>query len=953
MSDPRYRSRANARPSGAHPVSPRQAGPRRRRSQSTLGWIAVIVFVFLAGIGAIGGIAVVAAYNSLAGDPTLPDVATLTDYELPEETVLYDRTGETELARFGDFKREVVTFDQIPPIVLDATTAIEDKTFWENAGFDPLAIVAAGLDSIRGDSRGASTITQQLVRARLLDEELVQDKSRQAERKLKEIIQSIRLTRAFEGEAGKREIITAYLNQNYYGNQTYGVKAAYERYFGKAFTEENVTAAEAAILAALPQSPSNYDLVRNAVIQCNIEVVEGEECPTAESTLLVPEEAKIYQRRNAVLDLLADGRTPMSGNEYSASDFRAATSDDVVLTRQASPRWRAPHFVWAVRDELTAKVCGEATTCPALERGGLRVTTTVDLDIQRIAERWVEVAAHVPHRSNPEAVAKQLGIEYQPWMRDLEDKNVRNGALVAMDYETGELIAYVGSARYYATVSSPEFQPQYDVVGQGFRQPGSAFKPFNYAVGIDERTLTAGTVLMDSATDFGGGYTPNNADNLERGPVRVRTALQFSLNIPSVKAMAVNGTDHVFDRAKAMGMQFQSATTDAGLALALGVAEVRPIDLITAYATLANGGRKLGHTTILRVTDRAGTDVIDPYQPPEGEQIISEQAAWIVTDILNENTIKRVNPFWGAFQIRDANGDRRPATLKTGTNNDAKDLNAYGYVAPPTEEARTNGAYALAVGVWNGNSDNTPVSTPQAPVFSVDVSTYVWQGFLDEAAADWPIASFKRPGGVVEVAIDPWTGALASEGGTAVDEWFIDGTQPNQRLPQDVCGDSVLQWMSDNRLAYEARFNVWMAADRDWIARAEKGAGTAGGPDGTRTSYFYNRGFTPYGASWGPVVGGEGCGSPSPSPTCFPLPTPDPDGIVPSFEAPSPSGSEIAALPCPTPTPDPNATPSESPTEEPTPEPTAEPTLPPATPVPTPQPTPVPTPEPPPSAAPS
>ncbi len=250
--------RSQARPAGR---------PAPRGKRSTLGYIAIIVFVFLAGLGAIGAITVVAAYNALANDPTLPDPTSLTTYQVPEETIVYDRTGEVELARFGDFKREVVTFEEIPPVLLDATTAIEDKTFWENAGFDPVGIIAAGLDSLRGSSRGASTITQQLVRARLLPEELVQDPSRTAERKLKEIIQSIRVTQAFQGVEGKQEIITAYLNQNYYGNQTYGVKAAVRGYFGKELAD--ITPAEAAIIAALPQSPSNYDLVRNAVELCS------------------------------------------------------------------------------------------------------------------------------------------------------------------------------------------------------------------------------------------------------------------------------------------------------------------------------------------------------------------------------------------------------------------------------------------------------------------------------------------------------------------------------------------------------------------------------------------------------------------------------------------------------------------------------------------------------------
>src|SRR5204862_7589695 len=199
---------------------------------------------------------------------------------------------------------------------------------------------------------GASTITQQLVRARLLDPALVQDPNRTVERKLKEIIQSVRVTQAFPGEDGKREIITAYLNQNYYGNQSYGVKAAARSYFGIDLSK--IDPAQAAILAALPKSPSNYDLVRNAVEQCTTEVQEGTDCP--KSRLVVPDDATIVVRRNAILDLLADGRTPTSGSAFSAEAFAAAKDERVVLASQTTPHWIAPHFVWAVRDELTQKL---------------------------------------------------------------------------------------------------------------------------------------------------------------------------------------------------------------------------------------------------------------------------------------------------------------------------------------------------------------------------------------------------------------------------------------------------------------------------------------------------------------------------------------------------------------------------------------------------------------------
>ncbi len=945
---------ATARPSTPPPA------PARR---GTLGWIALILFAFLAVLGVVGAVATVVLYSSLSSG--LDPVADMTDYQLPGETVIYDRTGTVELAQFGEYQRDIVTYDEIPPVLLDATTAIEDKTFWENAGFDPVGIVAAGVDAVRGSARGASTITQQLVRARLLPEDLVQDPNRTIERKLKEIVQSIRLTQAYSGETGKQDIITAYLNQNYYGNQAYGVKAAARIYFGKEL--KDITPAEAAILASLPKSPSNYDLVRNSIERCTVTVAEGDDCPTGKDQLVVQPDSKIVQRRDQVLDLLAGGdRTPMSGTQYSSQVFEAAKADEVILASQAAPRWIAPHFVWAVRDELATKLCGdEVDSCKALDRGGLTVTTTLDVGLQKIAEKWVQAAAVVPHKGKTRAAhvaaAKALGFDsYPAWIKKLEDKDVRNGALVALDYQTGELVAYVGSANYYSTSTKPEFQPQFDVAGAGYRQPGSAFKPFNYATGIDDKVFTAGSMLMDVGTDFGGGYAPNDADRLERGPVRIRKALQFSLNIPSVKAMAINGPDHVFSMAKKFGMTFQGDTTNAGLALALGVAETRPVDLTTAYGTLANGGGRVDHTTILTVKNLEGKDVVDPYVPPAPVKVVSPQAAWIVTDILQENTVRAVNPYWGVFQIRNDDGRYRPATLKTGTNNDAKDLNAYGYIAPPTEANRAKGEYALVVGVWNGNSDNTPVSTPAHPVVSLDVPTYVWQGFLTEATATWPIARFDRPDGLVQEAIDPWTGAKASPGDKAVDEWFIKDTQPEQVLPPEACGIVVLR---DKSVSFETHSKTWIAADEDWLRRAERGPGVRGGPNRTQTSYFYNFQFQPYGASWGVLVGGS-CGRPSPTPSCYVVPTPDPSGVIPSFTVPSADPSSVAALPCPPPSglpsvepsgslepspsvevsepPPPTEAPTEAPTDAPTEAPTEAPT-PPPTKAPTPAPTEAPT----------
>src|SRR3954467_6402874 len=270
------------------------------RTGTAIGQVLLVLLVALLAAGGLlaGSGAVVAMGASNHYAEGLPDpVAALTNIPFEQQTIIYDRTGKIELARLGDLKRELVTFDQIPGEMLDATTAIEDKDFWVNPGFDPAGIVSAGLDTVSGKPRGASTITQQLVRARLLPAAAFEGTT--YERKAREIIQSIRLTQAFPGEAGKQAIITAYLNQNFYGNQSYGVKAASLGYFGKDL--DKLSLAQDAILAAIPQSPSKFDRMRNAVRECGVVLAEDEECPADQVRLIVPDDTDIVARRNQVL----------------------------------------------------------------------------------------------------------------------------------------------------------------------------------------------------------------------------------------------------------------------------------------------------------------------------------------------------------------------------------------------------------------------------------------------------------------------------------------------------------------------------------------------------------------------------------------------------------------------------------------------------------------------------
>jgi membrane peptidoglycan carboxypeptidase len=866
----RHRRSVNRRPVGS-------GGSNLRRIVIAIPIIILLLSVMLAGAG---GLFTVAAYNFYADG--LPDPkSALNELSFEQQTIVTDRTGKVELARLGTLRREVVTFDQIPDEMLDATTAIEDQFFWTNPGFDPGAIVSAGFDTLSGRPRGASTITQQLVRARLLPAKAFEGDT--YERKIREIIQSIRLTEAYPGDKGKQDIITAYLNQNFYGNQTYGVKAAARGYFGKQL--KDLTLAEYAILAAIPQSPTKYDLVRNAEQVCvdaaPPDPESAEECK--EYQLQVPPTNAIVVRRNYILDLMRT-RSPLSGSRHTAAQYDAAKLEPVVIKPQVSATWRAPHFVWQVREALTEIVCPDnPSDCEEVDTGGYRVTTTLDWDMQKIAEKWTFVAARAPQAKNPRSIlrAKKIPPSQWGWILNLRGRNIHNAASAVLDYRSGEVLAYVGSASYTAK-GTKKFQPQFDVLSDGWRQPGSSIKPINYSIGIDEEKLTASTMFMDVVTDFGGRYTPTQADKLERGPVRLRSALQFSLNIPAIKATFMMGLDHTFERSKDFGLVFPSSAVPVR-SEGIGTLETHPIDMVTGYGTIANGGVKMPRQLITKVVDENGHQIWPQGKAkPEGTEVISPQAAYIITDILAGNTQKKVNPYWGEFAIYKG-GTRRPAAYKTGTTNDNRDVHAYGYLAPPKDKKQP----ALAVGVWMGNSNNQP----NRGSLSLDSSAPLWSAIMTEVSRKYPIASFRAPSGLVTATVDAFTGLKRGPyTKKTVKELFIKGTVPKGRetirVSREIDEASGLLWQDGcvgpkvtkgffNINEVESKYPNWQKANRGWAARAAKGPGRRGGPEGTRTSYFYNNAFAPFGRTWGaPFAPREKCPlapAETPVPTCDPL----------------------------------------------------------------------------------
>ena len=789
------------------------------------------------------GLAAVAAVTVLSDD--LPDPSTLGSLTFAQPTIIYDRTGEVPLGTFQREKRRVVGFKEVPHLILDATTTAEDRTFWKNGGYDPAAILSAAAEHANGESdRGASTITQQLVRARLLPDNATSAGANRYVRKAKEVIQSARLTAEFPGETGKEQIVTAYLNEIFYGHGAYGIAAAAEIYFGVKDLAD-LTPAQAALLAGLPKSPSTLDPYN---------FVE----PDAEGRLVVPSDAPAVVRRDWILNNLSTSRW----TRLSQAQLKTALTEPVVLAGDVPLSLRAPHFTWQVRRQLDEVLKGKAP----VESGGYKVITTLDWNIQAQAERWLGAAAIAPNLKPSESKyvldAYKIGKGDRAWINALRGKDLHNASLVTIDYKTGDVLAYSGSAAYYRdAMASRKFDPKYDAAGAGARQPGSAWKPIVYATAFDNHALTPGSLLLDITTEFHRGehWAPRDADQLDRGPVLVRRALQYSLNIPAIRALQRVGSEAVADKAEALGIRFtggRQAFLQAGLAGAIGTVEVRPLDLTSAYGALANEGYRVPPRMILEVRDPSGA-IVYKAPDPTAPRTLSAEAAYLVTDILAGNTDPKQNPIWSAaLEIRNGpKGEHRPVAVKTGTANEARDLATYGYLAPPADPK----APGLVVGIWMGNSDH---SNPQSkkPATSLTAAAPLWRAFVRDITAGTPIADFPRPGGVVSATIDKWSGGRPS-GWTrgTIKEYFIDGTQPGARHAVDTDGLLYSRacggWRVDP-LKAELGPREWDADVANWIYRARRGVGVRGQHD-SRTAYFWGE------RSWGGSLIGA-CYTPKP-----------------------------------------------------------------------------------------
>jgi penicillin-binding protein 1A len=860
----------------------------RRGSAGTIVAVALVLIILLVTVLSATVIAAGGAVGLAIGtlDRDLPDVKAFRDLGFAQPTEVYDRTGKTLLASFWEQRREVVSYDEIPPLVLDVTTAVEDDTFWQNPGFDLEATVNAFAQEIGGGSErgGASTITQQLVRARLLPTEVIEQDDTQEglyTRKAMEILQAFKLTQAYPGEEGKKAIITAYLNEIYYGQKAYGIAAAAEVYFGKDLDELSV--AEAALLAGIPQRPYEWDPYnyahreksgkgKKAKTRLVVSPEPGrwvgrkgkpttftakrarwEACKRPEADGCVPPPP--VTRRAFTLRRLNEGKGRWT--RLNDEQLEAALAEPIVLKPPRSVTYKAPQFVFASIAELQA-ILGDRDP---IRRGGYKVITTLDMKAQRLGESLIQGGALLPNLSGA-AFYKRLnqlhlrGNAY--WINRLRGSNLHNGALVAEDYRTGEILAYVGSAGYYrkpAYCSSRDtckFAPQVDHVGGSWRQPGSAWKPILYATGLDTGRLTAGSYLLDQQEQFGPGWTPRNADGTYRGLVRVRYALQQSLNIPAIRALQRTGPSTVRKYAVKAGFTFLNGNNrmldQASLAGALGTVEVRPLDMTTAFGAFGNGGKVTKPRYILKVLGPNG-ELIYQAGRPVTKQVWKPATAYIMADILSGNTNRAVNPAWGAvFELHNTrDGSRRVMAIKTGTTNELKDYSTYGILPLPKNKKQP----ALAVGVWYGNSDS---SSPNLGLlrYSMDNAGQTWVAFVREYMKNKPNPGFRRPKGVI----------------TSGSELYIQGTQPGG-------GQAV-----DSGSA--PRVTTTTPSSNGGGGSTNGSGGTNGGGGGGGGSGMSGSGGGTNGGGGG--GGGSGMsgmsGGPAPAPTCKPGSTTQPPGCT-------------------------------------------------------------------------
>lgn len=727
-------------------------------SSFILAGIVILLFVVLA----------IFAYFSR----DLPNPNKLLERDFELSTRFFDRNGKLLYEAYGDKNRTLINLPDVSPDVVHATLATEDAEFYLHQGFSFRGMARALKNMITGGSlQSGSTLTQQVIKNSILTQEQT------VSRKIKEFILSLQL----ENKYPKDQIIQMYLNETPYGGQNYGIFSAAKTYFNK--SPKDLTLAESAYLAGLPQRPSYY------------------------SNFGVNPQAGL-DRKNYVLYLMHDkGWIGSDGKRYyiNDKDYNDAKNQSLKFQTVSTPLV-APHFVLYTKQFLV-DMFGE----DMVDRGGLQVTTSLDLDLQTHAEQIVSEEVDKAHALN-----------------------VWNGALIALDPKTAQILAMVGSKGYYLApqpdgctsgttdANSCKFDPFVNVTTSP-RQPGSSIKPITYATMLMQG-YTAATPLLDVPTRFQGAtadqpYVPVNYDGKFRGVVSVRHALGSSLNIPAVKVLKIVGIDNMINTAQKMGITTFTDRSRYGLSLTLGGGETKLLEMSGAYNVFAAQGIFRKPTPIVQVKDSKGNVIYDS-KDNTATQVISPEVSFLISDILSDDGA-RADAF-GLGSLLNISGHQ--VAVKTGTTDDKRDNYAIGYTP------------SILSAVWVGNSNNDKMDPNVAS--GITGATPIWHRFMADYLKDKQNEKFVPPSNVKKVDVDKLTGMLpaTSDSKDVRSEWFIQGTEPTAksdwyqkievckldgRIANQDCKDAS-ETDINNYIKITAELPEWQYAVDDWVKQHYK-----------------------------------------------------------------------------------------------------------------------------------
>ncbi|MFA5842797.1 MAG: transglycosylase domain-containing protein [Candidatus Gracilibacteria bacterium] len=666
----------------------------------------------------------------------LPPVTSGEGFLQAESTIIYDRSENVLYAIQGDENRKIVALADMSPYLISATLSTEDDQFYYHYGFDVPCLGKAFLHELFGigGRRGCSTITQQFVKNFFLTQEQTYT------RKIQELILAVRV----ESHYSKDEILEMYLNEIFYGNNAYGIELAANRYFG--VLAKDLTLTQSAILAAIPKAPTYYSpygenshsyLTLNFTAEqlaarniSSIQDLEDDEFMLGliGSNITLVDGTTIYLpgRTDVVLNSM------LEKGIITEEEKQTALEESWTLEFQSYlESIQAPHFVFYVKQLVEEKYGKEV-----LEQGGLRIYTTLDPNLQDIAEASVE-----KYKEN-----------------NLESFDASNASLVAIQPQTGQILAMVGSADYRDPTINGEVN-----IATRYRQPGSSFKPFVYALAFLNGYAPA-TILYDVKTQF-GTEAPKNYSGTFSGPVSIRYALGQSLNIPAIKTYFLAGQeDAIIPFVEKFGINLDK-NIGYGWPLALGTGEVRLLDFTGAYSVFANSGIKKEITPILKIENRNG-DILEQWKDTPGTEVLDPQAAYLINNILSDSSVHLGSRLSIAGQH---------VAAKTGTSTADN-----GY---PTNTWTMGYTTNLVTGVWVGNADGTIMNYLAD---GYNCAAPIWNDFMTQALAEFSSEEFPKPQGITSLTITKSTGLLPAE------------NTPEDMLSQDIFATFDVPTQIDN-----------------------------------------------------------------------------------------------------------------------------------------------------------